>query len=405
MVDAGGEPAWVELVERIAAARAELGEHTSTTAAIVLLTALHTLHRMDRIGFRGLIGAQEAIAERTTELLGWPRGFGARTCRGAGRILEAADLVERWVHGRGRQVEVPQNPPAADGTPPRRCRRPVVAYTLTAVAASYWSGPRRRVHRTANVGAEPTSANGADNTIGQGRGATLPRDARPSISSARCSAGLLYAVSAVPADDVGGASGAGQAGEGVRASAVPHRMVPWRPAPASLNDWGTATSALLYDLETTLLHHRRPDRPRLLGLAQAELDPTRRLSGVIGAGPPPRGSGLPWDDWVWRWRGMPLQARRDACERALLPALVGQLHRFDLWQIPGQIGARSRLPRPREPGPRAVPEHNQAPPASVLGAGRAPPRASPRWARAPAPPEPLPDWLLELQRRHGGEEV
>ena len=394
VVDVGGEESWLELVDSLVAAKAELGEHTSVQAAIALVTALYTLHRMDAIGFRGLIGSQEAIANHTAEVLGWYRGFGVRTCRGAGRILEAADLVERWTHGRGREVELE---PEAEGAKPRRCRRPVVAYTLTTVAASFWSGPRRRARRGPGVGEKPTSANGADNTTGGRRDPSAPRNAQPSISSATSAAEQLYAVSPLTGDvEHGGASS-----RGARASRVPHRLTPWRPGPHDPNDYGTASAAMLYDLETTLLHHRRADRPRLIGIARGELDPARRIAGIAGTGPPARGSGLPWDDWIWRWRGMPLADRRVACERAILPALAGHLRRLDLWEIAPDRGARPRVPHPREPGPRAVPERNAAPAPSVIVHGVPPGSSTPRTRAAP---EPRPAWLVDLERRYGGGE-
>lgn len=396
MVDVGGEESWHELVERIAAAKAELGEHTSVQAALALLTALCTLHRMDAIGFRGLIGSQEAIAAHTAEVLGWPRGFGVRTCRGAGRILEAADLVERWTHGRGREVELE---PEAEGEKPRRCRRSVVAYTLTTVAASFWSGPRRRARRGPGVGEKPTPANGADNTTGGSKDPSAPRDARPSISSATSAPELLYAVSVVPTDDVEHEEAASR---GARARPVPHRLHAWRPPPSAPNDWGTASSALLYDLETTLLHHRRADRPRLLGIARGELDPARRIAGIADTGPPARGSGLPWDAWIWRWRGLPLADRRVACERAILPALAGHLRRLELWEIAPDRGAWPRVPHPTEPGPRAVEQIGAAPPDTVIGRGAPPASSTPRTRAAPEPRPP--DWLIDLQRRHGGRE-
>lgn len=400
VVDAGGLESWDDLMQRITAARAELGERTSVVAAVLLLTALYTLHRMNQIGFRGLIGSAVAIAERTSEVLGWGRGFGERTLRGAARILEAADLVERRTHGRGRQVELE---PEAEGEEPRKLKRSVLSLTLTTVAVSYWAARRRNSNRGPDVGAKPTPANLADNTIGGERELSLSRDARPSITSAGTAAQQLNAVS--PVGDVVSLAALAAASEGEgSARAVPRRMVPWRPSPTEPNDWGTATRAVLYDLETTLLHHRRDDRPRIVGLARAELDPGRRIAG-LGEGTPPGGSGLPWDDWVWRWRGMPLADRRVACERALLPALVGHLRRLELWEIaPDRDGGRPR-PGQVEPGPRQIAERNAAPPDTVIVEGRPPPRLARARAAPAAPPPPKPDWLINLERRYGGEEV
>lgn len=368
--DAGGDQAWDELLERIDGARRGLGSKVSLSACICGLSVLYALHRSGEVGFRGLIGSSQAIADRIAEIIGFPRGFSLRTCGEAWRVLEAADLVERWTHGRGRQVELTD----------AHTRRRVLALTLSIVAISYWSGTKRKV-KTHISAEKPSSANVADNTSGRIREATPPRYAHPSIPVSIATDEQIKAETAVPA--VAFARGAGRKDTGARP--VPHRWTPWRPGRDEPNSWGTATTALLYDLETAVLHHRRADRDRIVGLARAELDPSRHLWG----GAPP-GSCLPWADLVWGWRGMPLQTRRETCERALIPGLAGHLHRLDLWAMPREPGS---VPHPgaREPGPRAVPEKNQAPP---------PPRAP--VVRRPAPawrPPPKPEWLERLERR------
>jgi len=395
VVDVGGEESWDELCDRIDEARRRIHEHVSVFACLCGLAVLAALHRRDEVGFRGVIAASEPLSERVAELIGAPRGLGARTLRSVWRVLEAAELLERWTHGRGRQRPV-------QGDPHRKHRRPVLALTLTLVAISYWSGRRRRGRRGPDVVKTPTVANLAANTIGVTRGPSGPGNARLSISSAATTSEPRNEVSAVPADDVG----QGARRERARASPVPHRIVPWRPLPGLPNDHGTAARALLYDLETVCLHHRRGDRARIVGLARSELEPARRIEKLMSAA---RGSGAPWDAWIWRWRGMPLAERREACERAILPAMVGHLRRLELWEIAPDPWAWPPRAGHVEPGPRSPAERNTAPPDTVVSGGRPPP-----WMTRPRPPEPVrrvpePDpewdrWYAEKRRKYCGEE-
>jgi hypothetical protein len=401
--DVGGEESWEELLDRIDTARRtvpgkkRVGSHVGIDACIDGLTVLASLHRSQEIGFRGLIGSSKEIAKRCGEILGRHRGCSERTMREAFRVLEHADLLGRWTHGRGRQVERGDDPET-------HTRRHVLALTLSVVAISYWSAPRRRKGgiRCDNVPNPPSSANCTDNTILRNREPSALCNARPSYTSAASHSELLNAESPVPGDVVEhGAFAPTLRTE--TAGSVPHRFVPWRPQPSDPNDLGHATRAILYDLETTLLHHRRPDRSRILGLAGAELDPRRKFGELAGITAPPN-SGLPWDDWIWRWRGMPLADRRIACERALLPGLLGGLKRIDLCRLEPDPSARPPTAHPREIGPRLVPQRNTAPPETRVDGGRPPPRrtaprASPRWA-----PEPEPEWLINAKSRYGGEE-
>lgn len=416
VVDVGGEESWEELLDRIDAARKTVPGRKRTGASVSLnacvdgLSVLAALHRTEEIGYRGLIGASEKISARVGEILGMSRGHSDRTMRDAWRVLEHAELLERWKHGRGQEVAYGDEEPLADGhegtAEPPRARRLVLGLTLSVVAISYWAAPRRKPRRGGDVGAGPTSARFADNTTGQIRELSLPGNARPSRSSAGTTSELFYEESPVPGDAVAhGAAAPAVSRETARP--VPHRRVPWRPEASAPNDLGTASTALLYDLETVLIRHRRPDRDRLLGIARAEISPERRLSQIAGTGPPAR-SGLPWDDWIWRWRGLPLADRRVACERALLPALLGRLRRIELCELAPDPNARPPSATPRELGARLVLERNTAPPESVVSrtrpppaasAPRASPRAAPRWNA-----EPKPEWLVAAERRHVGEE-
>jgi hypothetical protein len=400
--DCGGEVSWFELLDRIIDAKEELGERTGIDAAIDALSVLYALHRSGQRGFRGLIGSNKAIAARVMEILGRHRGFSERTARGAWRILERADLVDRWLYGRGKVIAVPSGPAGELGSPQKghsegssgpRARRGTLAVTLTVVAISYWSAPRRG-RRSSRVGAPPTPARFADNSI-LGEEATPLGDAHPSISSAPCPARQRNEVSAVPADDVGrGAPAPASSGERL-ANGVPLRRYAWRPRPDEPATWGNAQQAVLYDLETVLIRHRRRDRGELLEVVRRELDPQRRIAATTRGSPPARGSGFPWDEWIWRWRGLELADRQVACARMILPAALGVLRRAELWRVPPDLSARLSparcTERPPDPGPRAV---AQPPPAS----------STPRTRAAPAPPGPLPDWLTALQSRYGGEE-
>jgi len=428
VVDAGGEEFWIELEKRLRDAKRELQEATGVGAAICLLTVLYTLHRMSRKGYRGLIGSAESIAARITELLGGMRGMSVRTLTGAARILEHAGLIDRWTYGRGRLVEVPnQADPLPDQAPGKkpRFKRLVSAYTLTTAAAGYWSMPPRRRRATAPVGAGTTSASLADNSplIREGFASlslSPPGSARVSISSAPSPAQLSHVVSAEAADEFAHAAAAAASMIGGSASPVPGRRYPWRPEPHEPNDLAHARQALLYDLETTLLRHRRRDRGRVLALVDAELATSRFTAAVMArytGVPPPRGrgSGLEkfFGQWLWHWRDLPLETRQLVCTRMILPVALAHLRRVELWCLPqleevtpdGEIVAahisRARcVMRAPDPGPRAVAQRGvaivspPAPPMEEL------PRPTPR-----APPELDDEWLKDLQRRRGGEEV
>jgi len=394
--EVGGEDSWHELLESIDAARHELGERTAVAACVRGLSVLYALHRCGSRGFRGVIGPNDLIAARVEEITGNVGGFSGRTARAVWRILERAGLVDRWLYGRGKPIE--QGAPVAEGEQggdQGRPKRLTIALSLTVVAVSYWSGPGRRRRAAAPVGNPPTVANLAANTLGPDQSASHSRDARATTSSATSAAEQRHAVSPVPGDDFELGASAPASSRGARAKPVPVRRIPWRPGPDAPNDLGNAAQALLYDLETTLIRHRRPDRGALLELAREELDPTRRIAAVTGAGPPDRGSGWPWDDWIWRWRGLPLADRQVVCARMILPALLGELRAVQLRA--GTFATAARLSRsrctsrPPEIGPRQI---AQPPPRSSPPA----PRVS-RWR-----PDPVPDWLTDLQRRRGGEE-
>lgn len=417
VVDCGGEESWDDLLERIDGARRGLGVSVSMHACLCGLGVLAAMHRRGEIGFRGLIGASALIAERVSEICGTPRGLGERTLRSVWRVLEAADLLERWTHGRGKQREygstsnnerthnemgccsVLQGP----GRERKTARRPVLALTLSVVAVSYWSAPRRKGGRSGgDVGKKPTPANVADTTIPEKGDSPNPRYARATCGSTSSSCERLEAVSPF-GDDVGHgakAPGTGTARERGARPVPPRRLVPWRPDPHDPNDHGTAATALLYDLETVLLHHRRDDRPRILGLARAELDPRRKLIELMG-GDTPKGSGLPWDTWVWRWRGLPLEDRRIACERSLLPALVGHLRRIELCELNPDPLARPRTAEPKEIGPRIVPEKNAAPVDVCVLGGVAPRRRPPAVRYASTASDVDPGFAALLERLRG----
>jgi hypothetical protein len=439
VIDAGGEESWGELEKRLWDAKRSLREATGVGAAICLLTVLYTLHRMSKKGYRGLIGSAECIAKRIEELLGGMRGMSVRTLMGAGRILERAGLIDRWVYGRGKLVEVPdQTDPLPDQAPgeERRFRRVVSAYTLTAAAVGYWSAPPRRRRATAPVGVKTTSASLADNSLLGSGFASLslspPGSARASISSAPSPARLSHAVSAEAADEFERAATAAASMIGGSASPVPGRRFTWRPEPPEPNDLAHARQALLYDLETVLLRHRRRDRGRVLALVDAELAPARfmdavmaRLTGV----PPPRGrgSGLEkfFGQWLWHWRDLPLETRQLVCTRMILPAALAHLRRVELWCMPqleevtadGEIVAahisRARCTaRAPDPGPRMYAPAPRAPErARAVEVAPAPRTVGPgeMWCTGPprSPPAPEHDdaWLKDLQRRRGGEEV
>lgn len=417
VVDCGGEESWRELVERIDTARhtvpgtKRIGSQVGVDACLDGLTVLASLHRTQEIGFRGLIGASEEISARCAEVLGRERGCSDRTMREVWRVLEHAELLERWTHGRGKVIEYGAEHPAAmePAEEPKRARRKVLGLTLSLVAISYWSAPRRRRGggTCGRVGEKPTSANPADNTIGGKRGLTTPGNARATISSAPSSLEASSEVSPCGDAVAHGADAPRTTREG-SARTVPDRLVGWRPDPHAPNDYGTATRAMLYDLETVCLHHRRPDRDRIIGLVRHELHPLRRIEGIVGGCDAPN-SGLPWDSWIWRWRGMPLEDRRVACERAILPAILGRLRRLDLCELepdPNASPPRSRAHR--EVGPRVIPQRNTAPPETVIVGGRPPP-----WMTQPRVPPPrargddpvgVPGWLRDARRRYCGEE-
>ena len=431
IIDAGGEESWEEFEKGLRDAKRELGSSTGVAAAIRFMTVLFTLHRTEHVGYVGLIGSAECIANRVAELLGGVGGMSVRTLRGAARICEKADYIDCWVYGRGKLQEGDAGdgplPRPADGK--RRFRRVVSAYTLTVVARSYWSRPPRRRRSAGHVCVEPTSANVAENTPLGKELATLALpsgSARATISSAPSSARPWAEVSAVPADEVARAATAAADTQGGGASAVPSRRYRWRPHPREPNDLGRARQALLYDLETVLLRHRRRDRLDVLGLVEAELG-DRRFTAVVTARltgvPPParRSSGLErfFGQWLWHWRDLPLETRRLVCTRMILPAALAHLRRVELWRAPPDPAehiSRARCTtRAPDPGPRLAardPEPAARSPEPIAPAPRGvelgemwctgPPRSPP--AKRPAP-ELDDEWLKDLQRRRGGEEV
>jgi len=430
IVDAGGEGSWVEFEKGLRDAQLELGEHTGVAAAIRFMTVLYTLHRTEHVGYLGLIGSAECISARVTEILGGVGGMSVRTLRGAARICEKADYIDCWVYGRGRLQEGPAEdgplPKTADGKP--RFKRLVSAYTLTVPARSFWSKPPRRRLSAGPVRVEPTSARLADNSLLGKELATLALpsgSARVTISSAPSTSEPWSEVSAVPADEFERAAAAAADTQGGRASAVPDRRHRWRPHPREPNDLGRARQALLYDLETVLLRHRRRDRLDILGLVEAELA-DRRFSAVVTARltgvPPParRSSGLErfFGQWLWHWRELPLETRQLVCTRMILPAALAHLRRVELWRAPPDLRAHISpgrcTERPPDPGPRLsarAPEpvarspEPRSPPAPGPELGEmwctGPPRSP---AKRPAP-ELDDEWLKDLQRRRGGEEV
>ena len=121
VVDVGGEESWEELLDRIDAARKTVPGRKRTGASVSLnacvdgLSVLAALHRTEEIGYRGLIGASEKISARVGEILGMSRGHSDRTMRDAWRVLEHAELLERWKHGRGQEVAYGDEEPLADG--------------------------------------------------------------------------------------------------------------------------------------------------------------------------------------------------------------------------------------------------------------------------------------------------
>jgi hypothetical protein len=196
----------------------------------------------------------------------------------------------------------------------------------------------------------------------------------------------------VPGDAVGLASGAGASSKGARASPVPLRRWAWRPWPDEPHDLAHNRQAVLYDLETWLRRARRPDLDAVLRVAAAELSPARRIAGVIAGDRGPPGSGVPWDELVWKWRGLPLEDRRVVCQRSILPAVVGYLHRVEIcrWPAEGLTGPRYK----GEPGPRARP-----PTSAPMRMPEVRPRA------APHETERIDDeWFTERKRRYGVEE-
>lgn len=423
IVDAGGEESWEELEGKLRQAKAELGEATGISACIRWLTVLYTLHRMEHVGYRGLIGAADVVSARVNELLGGVGGMSVRTIAGASRILERADLLDRWVYGRGRLAEAPDREPGPSPLPEGRkrpYRRPVSAWTLTTVAVSYWSAPARRRRSPRPVGPGPTSANLAENSLmGEERDSlSLPGDARSSSTVERRRPEQLNAVSAAAADEVEHGAPAPGASRERLASAVPRRRYSWRPRPREPNDLGNARQALLYDLETLLIRHRRRDRGELLAAVEAELSPARWIAAVERqadgvASARARGSGIDWSQWIWHWRDLPLETRNLVCSRMILPALLAHLRRVELWRLPqleevtpdGEI-VRAHISRGRccarapDPGPRAVPQLGAIQIAAPEPGIAERPRAAPR-----SPPEEADDrWLRDLQRRHGGEE-
>jgi hypothetical protein len=150
---------------------------------------------------------------------------------------------------------------------------------------------------------------------------------------------------------------------------------------------------VLYDLETCLIRAKRPDLGEVLKVVAAELSPDRWIAGVAGGDRGPPGSGVPWGELVWKWRGLPLEDRRVVCQRAILPAVVGYLHRVEVARLPAD---RFAGPRCRgEPGPRARP-----PTTCPLPLPEARPRAAPRREQ-----ERIEDgWFDERKRRYGVDE-
>jgi hypothetical protein len=150
---------------------------------------------------------------------------------------------------------------------------------------------------------------------------------------------------------------------------------------------------VLYDLETCLIRAKRPDLAEVLKVVAAELSPDRWIAGVAGGDRGPPGSGVPWGELVWKWRGLPLEDRRVVCQRAILPAVVGYLHRVELARLPAEplAGPRCR----GEPGPRARPPTTcPLPPLEVR------PRAAPRREQERIGDE----WFEERRRRYGAKE-
>jgi hypothetical protein len=182
VVDAGGpdgEAHWDELLELLRTTKKAIGCRASISAALKQLTVLVGLHKRGTRGYRGFIAPLEEWSAHVDRLTGYAGGCSMSTMREGLRLLEAAGLGERTIHGRGRDEEYGTAPTGE----PLRARRMVACFTLSVVAVSFWSGPRSH-RRSPPVGEKTTPPNLGGNTSGEEKGASLPGDARS--ASNRC---------------------------------------------------------------------------------------------------------------------------------------------------------------------------------------------------------------------------
>lgn len=345
-----------------------------------MLSTLAALHRARRGGWRGVAATVEQIAATVNRITGEP--CGPRTCAGAARILEAAGLLERSTAYRGRPEQLAEQ----EGEPARWARRPVSCWTLTQAALDMWTKKRRVGHKhtssdsnllSANLAAsvsdeqapsglcsarartdlvagdvcpglgmvgQPTRPPPAPSATPSAPGLTAPAKARPSPGLGHGSINgppLATEAASLDQEQPEAANAAGRA----PGRAPPKRRYRHRPHPKAGNSYAIARAALLYDLETALIRGMPPPRREQL-LDQVEQETRRHARAVT----------VPWDCYVYSWRGLSREDRARILTVDVLPALRRAAERRELLDF-GVPDPNWRPHRPGgEPGPRIEPE-------------------------------------------------